>query len=76
MKTKYILLTAIGMMISAVFGYKFGTNRARKAVVLADKTAQPIDSVVVSGWASEQEYDYWKNGTFTIPEYHGIPLSF
>ncbi len=76
MKIKYILLTAIGMLISAVLGYKLGTYRARKAVVLAATTAQQTDSVSVNGWASEQEYNYWKNATFTIPEYNGIPLPF
>lgn len=73
MKTKYILIIIVAIITVAVLSYKFGSYSTQREINVADTTAT---SIGVNGLASEGEYDYWKNATFTIPEYNGIPMPF
>lgn len=80
-KRKAIIWIILGVVIligASSFAYFYGSYQARQNYydAVGDDVAYPADSVYVDGWASPEDYATWKDATFTIPEYDGIPTPF
>jgi len=74
-RTKRVIRVIFGMIVLAIalfFTYYYGMYRGR--VLLYDETG--TDTVSVDGWASPKDYAYWKDATFTLPQYDDIPTPF
>lgn len=68
-----VIIALLGVICFVAF--QFGVYKQRQEVY-AEEVAYPADSVFVNGWASQEDYAYWKNAVFTIPEYNDIPVPF
>jgi len=75
-KTIIWIMVVVALLVTAsVMAYRYGGYMQRRENYVEEQ-AYPADSVLVNGWASPEDYAYWKNATFTIPEYSDIPVSF
>ncbi|UIR56397.1 hypothetical protein LZQ00_00910 [Sphingobacterium sp. SRCM116780] len=68
-----VALIAIAVVVAYSYG---GYIQRQKDYNYGDDQAYSADSVLVNGWASQEDYANWKGATFTIPEYNDIPVSF
>ena len=75
-KTIFWVVLIIALLAIVCFiAFQFGVYKQRQEVY-TEEIAYPADSVFVNGWASQEDYAYWKNAVFTIPEYNDIPVPF
>ncbi|RZJ74673.1 MAG: hypothetical protein EOO47_20800 [Flavobacterium sp.] len=73
----WIILGVLALIGALTFTYFYGNYQARKDYyAIGDELAYPADSVFVDGWASPEDFEQWKNATFTIPQYDDIPTPF
>jgi len=75
-KIIWIVLGVIAASAALFFTYFYGISRGRAEYGIEEEVAYPADSVSVDGWASPEDFAYWKNATFTIPQYDDIPTAF
>ena len=72
----WVLIVAILLVVVGWLAYSYGGYKQRQNNDDEVGYAYAADSVMQNGWATMEEYEYWKNATFTIPAYDAIPLGF
>jgi len=84
-KNVYIIVGIVLLAILAAGGYYNYSQKQALDTLAVDSTAtalasldgaDPKDLEDADGWSSLDEYRYWNNAIFTIPEYDNIPLRY
>ena len=84
-KNVYIIVGIVLLAILAAGGYYNYSQKQALNTLAVDSTAtalasldgaDPKDLEDADGWSSLDEYRYWNNAIFTIPEYDNIPLRY
>jgi len=84
-KNVYIIVGIVLLAILTAGGYYNYSQKQALDTLAVDSTAtalasldgaDPKDLEDADGWSSLDEYRYWNNAIFTIPEYDNIPLRY